>query len=222
MKKGTKTKECLSDFLKRNGKPVTFSEFARVSPSTVRRWETGESEPIGENLLRVKHFFDLCGYEVAELATLKPLIFEIGQAIAVGCTTLDEVAKTLGVDDYHQILRYLRGEVEPSPERTSALGQLATEKRQSLAAKLAEIRQTLREENLLVKREPATNGNDSERTIAEFEAVCKDALRLATVFRQGSLELRAAMRRRMASGSEPLLHITWEALNGLIQEPTKQ
>jgi hypothetical protein len=62
---------------------------------------------------------------------------------------------------------------------------------------------------------------DTAKLIARFEAACKAALTLAEQFKTGPPELRIEMRRRMASGSEPLLHLTWEALNQLLYERKK-
>ncbi len=223
--KKTPAKECLSDFLKRFGKSKTLARFAQVSLDTTQRWISGETDPAGENLLRVRYFLNLCGYEVTELAELKPLIFEIGQSVAVGCTTLDEITSALGIEKNQHVLRYLRGDVNPSPERTVALERIVAEKRQILAQKLTEIKEKLTIEGLLEKKEQLSVNNVSDlrepkEIIDAFEISCRETLRLATILRQGSLEQRAAMRRQMASGSEPLLHTTWEALNLLIHEQT--
>lgn len=220
MKNGT-TKECLNDFFRRFPHSRALTAFARISPNTEGRWRNHGTMPKGEILLRVRCFLSLCGYEVSELTALSPLLFETGQCIAVGSLNCGEVSKELRMPNNDQLLEYLlRGGVHPSSERIQILERMTAEKRDALKDGLTKAKERLTQEGI-AGGIPAKNGEvRSEKLIAEFEAICEDALRLAIDFRNGSLELRAAMRRRMASGSEPLLHRTWEALNRLIQEQT--
>lgn len=218
MKKGT-TKECLDDFFKRFGKSDQLIDFTQVTRDTEGRWRNKGIMPKGQILLRIRHFLHLCGYEVAELQSLSPTLFEMGQGAALGCFTLSDIAKKTHVEGgYDQLLGYLRGDCQPTQNREEALEEIVRQNCNAIKHERENMQTVLKKAGML--NLASANNGEPENLIEAFEHACKKVLNLANQLKTGPLEERAAMRRRMGVGQEPLLHNTWEALKNLLHEQT--
>ncbi len=121
------TKECLAHFMEAslNGdKRLALSDFAKVTPDTVRRWN--KHFPVGEVLIKLRVYLDLHGYKVAELERLDPVVREIACLVAFEVCPINDILELIGLplnkkNGNSQLLRALRGEQRYSPERIEKL-----------------------------------------------------------------------------------------------------
>lgn len=97
-----------------------LAEFAGISPDTTQRWKTRVIKPAGESLIRVRHFLELCGYEVTEHENLDPVARELGRALAYGVASTEDIAEALDapmIHRRHRVHEYLIGRRRMMPER---------------------------------------------------------------------------------------------------------
>ncbi len=226
MKKEPKFKDttdlCLADFFRRFGKSKALIEFAKVTPDTEGTWRNHRVMPEGETLLRVRCFLRQCGYEVAEL-NVSPELLEVAQCIANDCISVEKVAERLSITKPRQFFRYFRG-ISPSLERTDTLKAIAAECRQGLQARVCDLQRQLEVENIIRPTPPALvhNGSIRSELIKEFASACEKVFTSGRLLLVGPRAQRDEMRNCIGSGSEPLLHCTWEVLNKLLNENTQQ
>ena len=99
--KGT-TEECLVYFLNRKTSEKDrqdFVSFIGISDKsdTLYRWSSGKRLPWGENLLRVRTYLTLHGYNVTEVEVLDHVVRDAGFIIAFNLATLDDFMNNINL-----------------------------------------------------------------------------------------------------------------------------
>lgn len=105
------TEECLADFFRSYDWPLgkkLLAEFTEVGEQTVRCWRLTSTapngnDPLGKQLLKVRVFLDMVGYNVKELDELPDLARRLGKVVAFGILTLDEVREKLDYRNSNEV-----------------------------------------------------------------------------------------------------------------------
>lgn len=217
--KSAPTAECLADFFRRFGRCQAFIDFVGISSQTENTWRLHGTVTTGENLLSVRCFLHLCGYQVSELEQAIPSVFETGLCIALRCTTLVEVARRLSMPRRKDFYRYFDG-VQPSIERNRILREIVVEHEKVRRGKLSDLYR--RSPSGLLSNEYGESIGDRTDLITSFSKACDQVRMFGKSLLEGGRAQRDAMRMKMGSGAEPLLHCTWEVLNNLLNEKTNR
>ncbi len=99
----------------------------------VRRWlgNNPRAEPAGDNLLMTRFYFELIGYEVAEVKNLPQVVYNIAKAIAFKVCSVDDVATRIGTSK-HVIFPVLLGKTGMSDGRAQIMAELFKEHEEQL------------------------------------------------------------------------------------------
>ena len=209
--------ECLKDFFQRFGKADELWKFVQVGSRATDRWRLNGLVPRGETMLRIYYFLELVGYKVKELEEMSPELYNIGKCISFDTISAAAVNNELGLCDRF-ILKCLM------------CGQTITEKSIAVLKAVSDRHMPTVEELVIKKRQefgtilisvksptlPNVVGEDD--IINEFSDACARVREVGSILLNGDSKRRFEMRRRMANGNIPNLHLTWETLNNLLNE----
>jgi len=87
---------------------------------SIQRWLVGGASPQGIHLVKLRYFLEIVGYRVSALVNLKkssPVIYRLGEAIAFGVLSSEEVTKTLKYPAMGSLFRVLHGQILCSDAR---------------------------------------------------------------------------------------------------------
>ncbi|HEU5187202.1 MAG TPA: hypothetical protein VFT87_01730 [Candidatus Saccharimonadales bacterium] len=95
------TEECFDDFVGKHPELPALNLLAEFSKAErglagVQSWQRGDFFPGGRQLLGIRCFLQLAGYDVRELLKLPKDLMTIALAIALGCAQPESVANDLG------------------------------------------------------------------------------------------------------------------------------
>jgi hypothetical protein len=123
------TEWCVRDFgTKRPNDYMLMADHCKVQSSTALAWFEGERLPMGENLVMLRYFLELCGYKVSELERLSPAAYNLGAIIGYGILTSEEVRRILGYSRSNGVhLVVLQGKTV-MPDRLYKLERLYVER----------------------------------------------------------------------------------------------
>lgn len=101
MKFSGTTTECLLDFGQRDtegneGRKLLARFAGVVEHPTAREWLSGQRQPLGETLLKVRCFLYLAGYQVSEFEAVPKVARKLALLIATDLVVLDDVQDELG------------------------------------------------------------------------------------------------------------------------------
>ena len=214
--------DCLADFFSRFGKSDELMEFAKVSKITVRRWRVDKIMPYGETLMRVGVFLELAGYRISELRETSHELYEIVKCMALDIVAPSAVSQELNMDP-RRVYEYLRGAAMPSNERNAAFAAIVSAHKEALEAAWSQKRLALKPLSIdQASAQLETTNGSPDALIVNFATACAKVRELGKILLDGPVETRFAMRRKMCEGREPDLNCTWETLNLLLRERTKQ
>lgn len=141
------TKECLAQFVRASGINVkeghglkrrnAVCELFGIATDTGRIWFGKKKLPIGEQLMKIRLFLSLCGYEPTERHNLSATVRECADQVALSVAMVDEVAKYLGLS-HDTAMRILTGKTGTTFERLQALQVFAEQNREKMEEKLEE------------------------------------------------------------------------------------
>ncbi len=220
MKKTWSVERCLADFFRRFDEKAILMEFAHVSEHTVDTWRNRGVTPKGDHLVRIRHFFELLGYEIDEIKTLCDPAYRVSQCLAFDLVTTEALQKTFGFDRSTHLFNYLRGRSIPKPDRLRTLKKIADDLDPFRLLAIAEKSNQYRKYHIHIPDDDSPLEKDS--LIAEFRDVCKKVRELGTELLSGSSKRRFTMRNQMTTNQTPELHLTWEVLNNLLKEETRK
>jgi hypothetical protein len=166
------TEECTANLVERYStnllRPI-IAEFCGVVEPTVLRWFNGDNVPVGPELIKLRVFLQLAGYRVDELDMLGRQIRRLGEIIAVGLMTSEEVRDALDYKNVQDVYRLIRhGITRTVPSRQRKLERLVEnldeEREQKLAVWQGRIHGVIDDVEVSTKRRPATNGTKAVAT----------------------------------------------------------
>lgn len=141
------TEECLRHYLAQfptlkrgvTKDRLPFAQYIGVTESTVRRWMSGNGEPIGFVLVKVRYFLQENGYEVKELQTLDPDLRILGWLITHHKVVLEDVIRELGLEQKQsRLLQALHGHQLLSPARMEVVAAFCEQHRREYASTVAD------------------------------------------------------------------------------------
>lgn len=140
------TLECFADFIGRIPpdelveKRRELAQLLSVEESSVRRWITGPSVPVGTSIIGLRCYLDFLGYQVSEFTALPNLLQDASRLLAFQVMTLEDMAKLTGYEAYpDKLLAVLRGVRGFSAEREGQLHDLVIAYKQEFVEKLQTV-----------------------------------------------------------------------------------
>lgn len=145
MRNGT-TLECFMNLMKQIPpdelleKRRMLAQILGVEDSTVRRWMTGSSIPVGMSMISLQYYLDFVGYRLDELVRVPNVFQDAGRMLAFRVITLENMAELIGQEGYiDHILAILRGTRGVSALREEKFREMVDAYRSELAEKLLTV-----------------------------------------------------------------------------------
>ncbi len=122
------TAECLADFLSRDNydwNAALLAKFTRVNTKSVARWRRQGAHPNGDELVCVRVFLDLQGYNVEEFSNVPDITRDTARIIAFGIMNTDDVRLTLEYKNSQDVYRVILRGAGLTTTRSFLLRQMA-------------------------------------------------------------------------------------------------
>ena len=120
-----------------------LTTFVQTERRTVARWCSGENEPTGARLIRLRVFLDTAGYAVDEFNTPEP-VRAVTQIAAIGLSTFAELSGALGYNTQANFYSVLLGKDSASEKRLVRFAQIADRYKERLASAMAALRASIK------------------------------------------------------------------------------
>jgi hypothetical protein len=119
------------------------ADFVGAGESAVYRWFSGKNPPVGEGLIKIRFYLEHQGYEVKELAGLRPEVRDAARLYAFGILTLSELVVLFGHPPgrggLDTLLSVFRGMEGISSERAQLYREFISAYAEQLPAKQQEL-----------------------------------------------------------------------------------
>jgi len=104
-----------------------MADFLGINSDSIRRWFTGDTQPKGLVLVKLRYFLEDQGYRIEELEGLQPLARQLGRLISNGVISYEETAKELGFTEVSDILRALHAKAPFSSKQMAGIARICAE-----------------------------------------------------------------------------------------------
>ncbi|MEN9614178.1 MAG: hypothetical protein RLZZ347_485 [Candidatus Parcubacteria bacterium] len=208
------TRDCLETFLQERGEDLQYmGMLVNTTPTSYSRWRD-LILPVGSNLLALRFFLKMAGYDPDELKSLLPGAYALAEAIVFGGLDFDTIIKATDMppgnpDNVYKIL--CRGG-KVGPAREQIFLTLAKSVEGKVLAKRDELKQKL-------GAPPKKVVQHVSLSIATAVKAVVDAQRALSVFvaDDATRTQREALRSALKSG-DVSIHDLWSTVDMLLTE----
>lgn len=121
-----------------------IAEFCGVDAIAVRRWLNGDTEPLGEQRVKLMCCLDSIGYRVIELERMDKTLRGFGELIGFGLLSIQNADELLGYSEPRLLFRVLRGGAGTSQEKTQKMWDMWKSKKEELERAKKQARANLK------------------------------------------------------------------------------